>query len=101
MIDFINHAQSVNVNLSVEDLQSLIQRTVEETISALCESGNKTIVWLSSDQVCKQLGISRATLWRWNKEGYLSGTKFGNRVRYRESDVERVEMAEKKGVVAQ
>lgn len=100
MIDLINHAQSVNINLSVEDLQSLIQQTVEETISALRESGNKDIVWLSADQVCQRLGITRTTLWRWNREGYLSGTKFGNRIRYAESDVSRVAIAEK-GVVAQ
>lgn len=100
MIDLINHAQSVNVSLSVEDLQNLIQQTVEETISALCESGKKDVVWLSADQVCEKLGITRTTLWRWSREGYISGTKFGKRIRFAESDVNRVAIAEKGGVVA-
>lgn len=43
---------------------------------------------LSADEVCKVLGISANSLWRWGKSGYLRGQKVGRRVFYRKSDVD-------------
>ena len=43
---------------------------------------------LSADEVCKVLGISSNSLWRWGKSGYLKGQKVGRKVFYRKSDVD-------------
>ncbi len=75
-----------------EQLERAMIKAIEKVF------GNKSAeepIWLSSAQVCERLDVNRSTLWRWSKEGYLPGTKFGNRVRYKLSDVERVETAEK------
>jgi excisionase family DNA binding protein len=75
-------------------IDRMITNAVEKALNASQPTAEEPI-WLSSAQVCKRLDIDRSTLWRWSKEGYLPGTKFGNRVRYKLSDVERVEAAEK------
>lgn len=43
---------------------------------------------LSADEVCKVLGISSNSLWRWGKSGYLKGQKVGRKVFYRKSDLD-------------
>ena len=43
---------------------------------------------LSADEVCKDLGISSNSLWRWGKSGYLKGQKVGRKVFYRKSDID-------------
>lgn len=76
--------------LTTEDqLDIMITNAVEKALSAMKPMEEKP-VWRSPEQVCKQLGIDRSTLWRWTRENYLPGTKFGNRIRYRQSDVERL-----------
>ena len=93
--DLLN-AQSVAITMSADDLQDLMKETVKETMLNLnLLQKDEDLVWLSADQVCKRLGKDRSTIWKWSKEGYLPFTKFGNRNRYKLSDVERVENAEK------
>lgn len=85
----------VSITLTANDLQEVIKQTVAETVASLDATTKAETVWLTPKQVSERLNKDRATLWRWNKEGYLSGVKFGNRVRYKLSDVERIEAAEK------
>ena len=85
----------IYVTMTVDDFQELIKQIVKETIEAMKGVSEDEIVWLTPTQVCERLGKDRGTLWRWDKEGYLKGHKFGNRVRYKLSDVERIEVAEK------
>lgn len=85
----------VSITLTANDLEEVIKQTVAETIASLDKITESKIVWLTPKQVSERLNKDRVTLWRWDKEGYLSGVKFGNRVRYKLSDVERIEAAEK------
>lgn len=87
----------ISITMGVDDLREFALSVAQETVKALNHVTEEKIVWLSAEQVCSRLSITRATLWRWGKEEYLCGFKFGNRVRYRESDVMRVEAAEKGG----
>lgn len=43
---------------------------------------------LTAGQVCKMLGVSKQTLWRWGKMDYLKAVRVGRGVRYRRADVE-------------
>lgn len=88
-------APSISVTMTVGDFEELIKQTVEETVKSFKNTVDPTIIWLTPKQVSERLGKDRATLWRWDKEGYLRGHKFGTRVRYRLCDVERVEVAER------
>ncbi len=45
--------------------------------------------YLSRDDVCKLLGISKPTLWLRTKDGEIKATKVGRRVLYAESDIKK------------
>lgn len=91
---------NVSVTVTVEDLKAFAEEVANQVISSLDKASKEETVWLSPEQVAQRIGVDKSTLWRWNKTGYLPGTKFGNKLRYRESDVERIESSEKKGGVA-
>ncbi|MDE6236467.1 MAG: helix-turn-helix domain-containing protein [Muribaculaceae bacterium] len=69
---------------------------VAEVLEASEKKNDDDIIWLSPETVCERLGVTRPTLWRWEKENYLTPTRFGRRTRYRLSDVERIKGAERK-----
>lgn len=96
----INPNGNSNVGLSLmltskEQIKEVLTEIIEEIFGSGKPQDEPQPTWLNSDQVCKRLGISRSTLWKWGRENYLSGHKFGNRVRFALHDVERIECAEK------
>lgn len=46
--------------------------------------------YLTTDQVCEKLSISRVTLWDWDKKGITHPVRFGNLKRYRLSELEKM-----------
>lgn len=93
--DLLNdNTPSISVTMTVSDFQDLIKQTVMETVASITGAVEEAPTWLTPKQVCERLKKDRATLWRWEKQGYLCGKKFGNRVRYKLSDIERIETAE-------
>ena len=45
--------------------------------------------YLSRDEVCNLLGISKPTLWKKTRDGEIKATTIGRRVTYSESEVKR------------
>ena len=50
-----------------------------------------TDVMIDEAVMIERLHKSRATLWRWNANGYLPCYKLGGKNQYKQSDVERLE----------
>lgn len=46
--------------------------------------------YLTVNQVTEKLHVSKSTLWRWSKDGYLVAKKVGNRTLYSTDDVNAV-----------
>lgn len=46
---------------------------------------------LTTDQFCDAVGISRVTLWNWDKKGITHPLRIGNLKRYRLSDLDALE----------
>ena len=44
--------------------------------------------WLSEKETQEYLGVSRSTLYRWQKEGKLKVYKLGRQRRYRQEDLD-------------
>jgi excisionase family DNA binding protein len=44
--------------------------------------------FLTVDQVCEILSVSRVTLWSWDRKGILNPVRVGNLKRYRLSEIE-------------
>ena len=91
-------APNVSVTVTIEDLRAFATDVANQVVSSLDKVSKEETVWLSIEQAAQRLGVNKATLWRWNKTGYLTGTKFGAKVRYKERDVARIELSEKGGV---
>ena len=45
---------------------------------------------LTIDEAAKLLSVSKMTLYRWDKNGYLKKVEIGGKRRYRKSDIERL-----------
>ncbi len=97
LIKTLTDAVPVSITMTADDLQAFAEAVAEATIKNLQNVTETPEEWLTAKQVCRLLGVGLSTLWRWGKEGYLSGVKFGNRTRYRKCDVDRVAKAEKWG----
>ena len=55
------------------------------------------VVWLSRKDVTELLGISLPTIHQWGKQGILKPYKIGNRVRFKQSDIEKTLLDSNKG----
>lgn len=55
------------------------------------------VVWLSRKDLSELLGISLPTIHQWGKQGILKPYKIGNRVRYKQTDIERTLLDSNKG----
>lgn len=75
--------QSVNL-IQLTDEQFALFQELLETLQAQQEKEDNL---LTVSHTANILGVSRATLHRWNESGYLKKTKIGSKTRYHEADV--------------
>lgn len=86
-----NGCANVCVTLSLADLRDFVTELLEQRTTA--EALEPTDVerpgeLMTRDEVCEYLGVTKPTLHRWNKLGYLTNVHVGRKVRYRREDVE-------------
>ena len=79
---------SIKVHDLVEGLNILIGNVKSELEQTISDQQAET--YLSRDKVMETLGISSATLWRWQKIGYLIPLPVGGKRRYRMSDIQKL-----------
>lgn len=85
-------AESLNTNpntllvISVADLKEFALTLMEERENS-SKSGNRSDKYLTIAETENKYGISKTTLWRWSKDGYLPKVKLGGKCYYRESDI--------------
>lgn len=78
---------TVNVKLNdlIECNRQLIQETKQELEKQVVEANEETYPTIS--EVIGILNVSKTTLWRWAKQGYLNPIEIGGKRRYKMSDV--------------
>ena len=76
---------SVQYVISALDFENILRDVITEVLEEREEAQAEK--YLSSNQTAKLLGVSKSTLWRWEKENYLVPIRVGNKLRYKESDV--------------
>lgn len=74
--------------VSAADLERILRNLVNDLISEREEVKKET--YISANQVSNLLGVSKPTLWRWEKENYLVPVRVGNKLRYKESEVKQL-----------
>ena len=67
--------------ISAADLERILRNLVNDLISEREEVKKET--YISANQVSNLLGVSKSTLWRWEKENYLVPVRVGNKLRYK------------------
>lgn len=89
-IDYLLNADAnISVVVSVADLKEFALCVVTEAMAAK-EAEKKEERYLTPDVVADMVGVSKNTLWRWEKEKYLIPFKVGRKSRYKLSDVKSI-----------
>ena len=96
MTDLLAIIQNGNGNIKLEvtgeDLllfsNQLISRAKHELSTAIAEA--KKEKYLTKEEVKKMCDVCDTTLWHWSKKNYLKPVKVGNKVRYRQSDIQKI-----------
>ena len=81
---------NVQLVLSASDLKELLLGLMAEVSQKNEDQEEKEDVELSSDEVAKRLGVTKTTLWRWQKTGYLIPSKVGRKCFYHLSQIEKL-----------
>ncbi len=89
LFEIISNGANVKLEISSEDLKNfcndLINRAKKELGAMVYKEDNERLI--TREEVRQMCGVCDATLWHWNRKGYLKTIKVGNKVRYRLSDV--------------
>lgn len=86
--DYPDLTVSIKLGELVEGFNILIGNVKSELEQTISDQQAET--YLSRDKVMETLGISSATLWRWQKIGYLIPLPVGGKRRYRMSDIQKL-----------
>ncbi len=83
---------TMQVTINVRDLLKANRELVTETVKALEQKLTDTAAetYPSADKVAEMLSVSKPTLWRWEKSGYLVPVRIGGKVRYKMSDIKQL-----------
>ena len=72
--------------VSANDLKEFALQLIEEG-KRLASSDAKDETYMTEAEVCKELGTTHTTLWRWKKSGYLKPVKVGKKNVWRQSEI--------------
>lgn len=85
MINTLKRGDTLLV-VSQADLKELFLEWAEEWQQQQ-QQQQQPETYLSADEACAQLNVSKPTLWRWQKKKYLTPVKVGRRTLYRQLDI--------------
>jgi excisionase family DNA binding protein len=82
--------QTVLITLNGSDLESLIRKTIEDTLSKVKQNPEPQPEYnrlLNIQEVCSLLKVSKPTLHTWKREGRLPYHRMGAKVYFKEKEV--------------
>ena len=80
---------NISITVGINDLKEFGLSLIEEG-RAMGRDERVQETSLTQDEVAAMLGVSKSTLWRWNKSGYLRNTKCGRKSFYKKSDIDKL-----------
>lgn len=91
LVDLSKLCPDLTINIKIGDLMEANKKLIEDVRSSLEKQirEENEEKYLSSNEVCKLLNVSKPTLWRWEKIEYLIPIRVGGKVRYKLSEVEK------------
>lgn len=91
--DLLTGGANVSITVSADDLRTFLAEVAQQVINKekAAEAARNADETMTQAQVCKFLGVSKSTLWRWERGNYLLPTgRMGRSPQYLKSDVERI-----------
>lgn len=93
----MNIQQGMNGNTLIMANRDDLERAFEKVLTTFMEKMTMEIeakktdeVLLTENEVQQRLNVTHATLWRWNKLGYLRNVKIGRRCMWKQSEIEKM-----------
>lgn len=75
------------LNVTPEQLTTLINEGIKEQLTELKESINTPVELMTREQTCEFLQIDSSTLWHWTNKGRVTAYGIGNRRYYKRSEL--------------
>ncbi len=91
--EILSSGANVSITVSAEDLRTFFAEVAQQVINQekAAQAAKNDVEMLNQAQVCSYLGVSKATVWRWEKIGYLRpATRMGARPMYLKSEIEKL-----------
>ena len=95
--EILSSGANVSITVTADDLRVFLTEVAQEVMNKekAAQAAKNDVEMLNQAQVCSYLGVSKATVWRWEKIGYLRpSTRMGSRPMYNKTDVERIKKGE-------
>ncbi len=92
LFELASQFPDLTISVKCSDLFDAFRSVIHEEElkrESLLQDKNEEVL-LTVDQVIEILEISRASLWRWNRDKYLTNISIGRKIRYKKSDVEKI-----------
>ena len=83
----------MSITVTADDLRVFLTEVAQEVMNKekAAQAAKNDVEMLNQAQVCSYLGVSKATVWRWEKIGYLRpATRMGARPMYLKSEIEKL-----------
>ena len=91
--EILSSGANVSITVTADDLRVFLAEVAQEVMNKekAAQAAKNDVEMLNQAHVCSYLGVSKATVWRWEKIGYLRpSTRMGSRPMYNKTDVERI-----------
>ncbi|MDY4627936.1 MAG: helix-turn-helix domain-containing protein [Prevotella sp.] len=89
--EILSSGANVSITVTADDLRVFLAEVAQEVMNKekAAQAAKNDVEMLNQAQVCSYLGVSKATVWRWEKIGYLRpATRMGSRPMYNKTDIE-------------
>ena len=87
IVQMMQSGANVQIVVSLADLKEIFNQWQDERDA---NQPKKEDVKLTADAAAMQLGVTKISLWRWAKLGYLTPVKAGRKVFYWQSDIDKL-----------
>lgn len=92
--EVIQKMPNVTFTVTGMELKEMVQETIQESIKHRKDLEVQE-TYLTKSETATKLGVSVATLYRWQKQKYLEPVYIGAKPRYKLSDVKKILQKEK------
>ena len=91
--EILSSGANASITVTADDLRVFLTEVAQEVMNKekAAQAAKNDVEMLNQAQVCSYLGVSKATVWRWEKIGYLRpATRMGARPMYLKSEIEKL-----------